>query len=89
MFELGFYGLGERTNNHDAPSHNLMPGGAFDRNESYTYFATRALSPGWPGAIFIQLTCKFVGEVLLCFSQIKLVYEEIFATATSSQLSDQ
>src|ERR1700758_1649794 len=30
------------TNIHNAPSVNLMPGGAFGRNESYTYFATRA-----------------------------------------------
>ena len=42
-----------------------------------------------PGKSIIRLTSKFVCEVLLCFSKVKLVNEEKFPAAAPFKLADQ
>ena len=43
----------------------------------------------WRGKDSIRLTSKFVSEVLLCSSEIKLVNEEKFPAAAPFKLADQ
>ena len=43
----------------------------------------------WASKSSIRLSSKFVGEVLLCFSEIELVDHEKFASAALLELADQ